>query len=154
MERPSQLDQQAIKAVLPHRPPFLFLDSVSAGNEDEVIAHRKIEAAEPWFEGHFPGRPVMPGVLLVETMAQALIVLYWFNFDVEHLYFLARDESRFHSPVFPGDEMRIVARKIRFRRRMGRGQAEIWIGDRLCAESVITYASSGEKASDLGSAEE
>jgi hypothetical protein len=50
--------------------------------------------------------------------------------------------------------MRIVARKVRFRRRMGRGQAEIWIGDRLCAESVITYASSGEKASDLGSAEE
>lgn len=88
----------------------------------------------------------MPGVLLVETMAQALIVLYWFNFEVEHLFFLARDESRFHSPVLPGDELRIVARKVRFRRLIGRGEAKVWVGDRLCAEAVITYASSGEKA--------
>lgn len=145
MERPSQLDREAIEAILPHRPPFLFLDSVSEGSADEVVAHRTVDPSEPWFAGHFPGRPVMPGVLLVETMAQAMIVLYWFNFEPEHLFFLARDESRFASPVVPGDEMRIVARKRRFRKLMGKGEAKLWVGDRLCAETVITYASSGER---------
>jgi len=83
---------------------------------------------------------VMPGVLLVETMAQALIILYWYNFDLDNLFFLARDESRFHSPVLPGDELRIVARKRRFRKLMGKGEAQVFVGDRLCAESTITYA--------------
>jgi 3-hydroxymyristoyl/3-hydroxydecanoyl-(acyl carrier protein) dehydratase len=78
-------------------------------------------------------------------MAQALIVLYWYNFELENLFFLARDESRFHSPVVPGDALRIVASKRRFRKLMGKGEAQIWIGDRLCAESAITYASSGEE---------
>lgn len=146
MERPTSLERAEIEKILPHRHPFLFLDSVSSGNTEEVIAHRTVRADEPWFEGHFPGRPVLPGVLQTETMAQALIVLFWFNFEIEDLYFLARDESRFHAPIVPGEEMRIVAKKVRFRRRIGVGEAKIYVGDRLCSESRITYASSGEPA--------
>lgn len=146
LQRPSTLDRAAIEEILPHRPPFLFLDSVSQTGTEEVVAHRLVREDEPWFVGHFPGRPILPGVLQVETMAQALIVLCWVNFDLEFLYFLAKDESRFHSPVVPGDAMRIVARKVRFRRRMGVGEAQIFVGDRLCSESRITYASSGESA--------
>ncbi|MAG55834.1 MAG: 3-hydroxyacyl-[acyl-carrier-protein] dehydratase FabZ [Planctomycetes bacterium] len=144
IERPSELDLAAVRAVLPHREPFLFIDRVSPGGPDEVVAWRETRADEPHFAGHFPGRPVMPGVLMVEAMAQCLLLLYWYNAEIEDLFFLARDKSRFVHPVFPGDTMRIVGTKVRYRRRMGIGAGKIYVGDKLCAESEITFASGGK----------
>lgn len=114
------LDVSGILELLPHRYPFLLIDSVSDCRPGEFItAIKNVSINEPHFQGHFPGRPVMPGVLIIEAMAQAGGVLSYMSSrerDPDVIYYLAAvDEARFRHPVVPGDrlEIRAVVDKVR-----------------------------------------
>ena len=103
------MDITAIHAVLPHRYPFLLVDRVDDSGPDRIVARKMVSANEPFFEGHFPGHPVMPGVLIVEALAQAgaLLAAPQVGFDParQAIYFLAIDKVKFRRPVFPGDAL-------------------------------------------------
>ena len=103
------MDIAAIQAVLPHRYPFLLVDRVDALTPDKIIARKMISVNEPFFEGHFPGMPIMPGVLIVEALAQAgaLLAAPQVNFDParQAIFFMAIDKVKFRKPVIPGDAL-------------------------------------------------
>ena len=111
-DEPHSLDIAAIRDCLPHRYPFLLLDRVTEVVPGErITAIKNVTVNEPFFQGHFPHRPVMPGVLIIEAMAQAGGVLSHVthaDMDPKPLYFLAGvDEARFRRPVTPGDQLKI-----------------------------------------------
>lgn len=103
------MDITAIHALLPHRYPFLLVDRVDDSGPDRIVARKMVSANEPFFEGHFPGHPVMPGVLIVEALAQAgaLLAAPQVGFDParQAIYFLAIDKVKFRKPVIPGDAL-------------------------------------------------
>ena len=101
------LDIRAIERILPHRYPFLLVDRVDELGPERIVARKLVTRNEPHFNGHFPGHPVMPGVLIVEAMAQAgaLLAASLVSFDPakQVIYFLGIDKARFRKPVTPGD---------------------------------------------------
>ena len=101
------LDIRAIEGILPHRYPFLLVDRVDEIGEDKIVARKLVSRNEPHFNGHFPGHPVMPGVLIIEALAQAgaLLAAKLVGFDpaTHVIYFMAIDKARFRKPVVPGD---------------------------------------------------
>lgn len=110
------LDIQAILKILPHRYPFLLVDRVDALVPNQsIVASKNVTIAEPFFQGHFPGKPIMPGVLIIEAMAQvtAILALYTHHQQTQSekfLYLLAAiNKIRFKSPVVPGDQLKIEA---------------------------------------------
>jgi len=114
------LDVTAIERILPHRYPFLLLDRVVELDGDHVVALKNVSANEPFFPGHFPGRPVMPGVLIVEAMAQAGAVLALTQVAAQPegtaprpVYFMALDKVKFRKMVVPGDQLRLEVVPLR-----------------------------------------
>jgi 3-hydroxyacyl-[acyl-carrier-protein] dehydratase len=101
------LDIRAIEGILPHRYPFLLVDRVDEIGDDKIVARKLVSRNEPHFNGHFPGHPVMPGVLIIEALAQAgaLLAAQLVGFDpaTQVIYFMAIDKARFRKPVVPGD---------------------------------------------------
>ena len=101
------LDIRAIERILPHRYPFLLVDRVDEIGEDKIVARKLVSRNEPHFNGHFPGHPVMPGVMIIEALAQAgaLLAAQLVGFDpaTHVIYFMAIDKARFRKPVVPGD---------------------------------------------------
>jgi 3-hydroxyacyl-[acyl-carrier-protein] dehydratase len=101
------LDIRAIEGILPHRYPFLLVDRVDEIGPDKLVARKLVSRNEPHFNGHFPGHPVMPGVLIIEALAQAgaLLAAQLVGFDpaTQVIYFMAIDKARFRKPVVPGD---------------------------------------------------
>jgi 3-hydroxyacyl-[acyl-carrier-protein] dehydratase len=101
------LDIRAIERILPHRYPFLLVDRVDELGADRIVARKLVTRNEPHFNGHFPGLPVMPGVLIIEALAQAgaLLAASLIGFDPEKqvIFFLGIDKARFRKPVTPGD---------------------------------------------------
>ncbi|HEY0714097.1 MAG TPA: 3-hydroxyacyl-ACP dehydratase FabZ [Polyangia bacterium] len=106
-----------IEAVLPHRYPFLLIDAVDEIDDDKIVARKMVSRNEPHFEGHFPGHPVMPGVLIVEAMAQAgaIFAARFTKFDPSKqvIYFMGIDAVKFRKPVTPGDILRIEVVPLR-----------------------------------------
>jgi len=101
------LDIVAIERILPHRYPFLLVDRVDEIGEERIVARKLVSRNEPFFNGHFPGHPVMPGVLIIEALAQAGALLaahvVAFSQETHVVYFMAIDNARFRKPVVPGD---------------------------------------------------
>jgi len=111
------MDIREIERVLPHRYPFLLVDRVDELSDDKIVASKMVSRNEPHFNGHFPGHPVMPGVLIIEALAQAgaLYAARLTQFDPERqvIYFMAIDKAKFRRPVVPGDHLRLEVTPLR-----------------------------------------
>lgn len=137
-------DIRWILSVLPHRYPLLLVDRVlELEPRTRVVAIKNVTFNEPVFQGHFPGQPVFPGVMMIEGMAQAggLMLLS----DLEDrgdklLYFTSIDDCRFRRPVVPGDQMRYEVDVERFRASYCRMRGRVLVGDELAAEATIASA--------------
>lgn len=133
-----------IERLLPHRFPFLLLDRIVAFDpRKRITAIKNVTANEPFFQGHFPGHPIMPGVLVLEALAQAgaLMILYEDRVPGEHLiYFTGVDGARFRQPVVPGDQLRLEVEVLRFRSTAGRMQGRAFVGEKLAAEGTLSCA--------------
>jgi len=141
------LDIHEIKNYLPHRYPFLLLDRVISVEPDEkLVALKNVTINEPFFQGHFPHRPVMPGVLVLEAMAQASAIFASFgveDIDIENrvYYFTGIDKARFKKPIEPGDQIIIEVRIIRRIKNMWKCEGIAKVDDQkvASAELMFTY---------------
>src|ERR671936_1007425 len=127
-----------ILRILPHRYPFLLVDRVIEIDPDKrIVALKNVTINEPFFNGHFPGAPVMPGVLTIESMAQAGAILGLLEKKADLtkslVYFMGIDEAKFRRPIVPGDQMRIVVEVIRRKASVWKMRGEVWIGSDLAA---------------------
>jgi 3-hydroxyacyl-[acyl-carrier-protein] dehydratase len=139
------VDIQGILQRLPHRYPFLMIDRLLERGEDNGITFvrclKNVTVNEPWCAGHFPGRPIMPGVLQLEAMAQAGIFLFEDALEPGKLAFLTGVEnSRFKKPVVPGDQLIIEAKLEYFRRSLGRTNCKITVDGVLVSQADILFA--------------
>jgi len=130
--------RRGIETLLPHRDPFLFVDAIDSTDEKGVVARHVFGAGEFFFKGHFPEYPVVPGVILVETMAQAggagLRKRGIMGDDA--LFFLASvDKVKFRRQVRPGDEVRLEIENLRVSGKMIKQAGKAFVGDELCAEA-------------------
>ena len=134
------LDVEAIQRILPHRYPFLLVDRVlELEPERRVVGLKNVSANEPFFAGHFPGRPVMPGVLIVEALAQTAAVLMGDESGMIPM-FMGIDKARFRSPVTPGDQLRLEVEVLRRRRNICRVAGRAFVGDNVVAEAEMMAA--------------
>jgi 3-hydroxyacyl-[acyl-carrier-protein] dehydratase len=132
-----------IERILPHRQPFLLIDEVLELEPGRrVVATREVRADDWWFPGHFPERPVMPGVLIVEAMAQtgAVAVLLEEENRGRIAFFAGIDDCRFKRVVEPGDTLRLTCEIDQIRGPIGRGKATAHVGDQLAARGTLTFA--------------
>ena len=139
--RPSA-DIAKIKRMIPHRYPFLMIDRVvNIELNRYAVGVKQVTVNEPHFEGHFPQLPVMPGVLIIEAMAQTSAVLVVETLgliDKELLvYFMSIDEAKFRNPVSPGDTLELKVDVIRGRGKIWKFRGEARVGETLCAEAVF-----------------
>ena len=137
------LGRSEIEAILPHRPPFLLIDEVvELEPGSRVVARKHVRDDEFWVPGHFPGRPVMPGVLIVEAMAQtgAVAVLSEEENRGRIAFFAGIDGVRFKRIVEPGDELELECELERIRGPIGRGKATAKVGGKLAARGTLTFA--------------
>jgi 3-hydroxyacyl-[acyl-carrier-protein] dehydratase len=132
-----------IEAILPHRDPFLLIDEVIELEPGvRVVARRRVRPDEWYLAGHFPGRPIMPGVLIVEAMAQtgAIAVLCEEENRGRLALFAGIDDVRFKRIVEPGDELELTCEIERVRGPIGKGRAEARVGSKLAARGTLTFA--------------
>jgi len=125
-----------IKSLLPHRDPFLFVDRIEKADAEEVVAYRRFTGSEPFFAGHFPQYPVVPGVILIETLAQCGGAGLRMTTGGSGVFFLAAvEKAKFRRQVRPGDEVRCVVRNLRVSTSMLRQAGKAYVGDELAAEA-------------------
>ena len=137
------LGKSEIEAILPHRDPFLLIDEVVELEPGaRVVARKRVREDEYWTAGHFPGRPVMPGVLIVEAMAQtgAVAVLSEEENRGRIAFFAGIDDVRFKRMVVPGDELELECELERIRGPIGRGKATAKVDGKLAARGTLTFA--------------
>ena len=138
-----ELDIRRILEILPHRYPFLLVDRVLEVEPGvRAVGLKQVSANEWYFQGHFPGQPVMPGVLIVEALAQvgAVALLSQPEHAGKIVYFAGIDGVRFRRPVVPGDTLRLNVALTRMRGRVGKGRGEAHVDGVLAAEGEFTFA--------------
>ena len=149
------LDINQIMAILPHRYPFLLIDRViEVQRRQRIVALKNVTINEPFFQGHFPGFPIMPGVLMVEAMAQAggaLLLTEIPDRDSKLMVFTGIERARFRRPVTPGDQLRIVVEVLAWRSTAVRMEGKAYVGEKVAAEAVITCRLIPRSATAAGS---
>lgn len=133
---------EQIMEVIPHRPPFLLIDRIEEMVEGEkVVAIKNVTMNEPFFQGHFPGKPVMPGVLIIEAMAQAgaVAILSLEDYKGKTALFGAIDKAKFRKQVVPGDTLRLEVSIIKLKKNAGIGKGIAYVGDKKAAEGEFTF---------------
>lgn len=136
------MDIQEIMSIIPHRPPFLLIDRIEEMVEGEkVVAIKNVTMNEPFFQGHFPGHPVMPGVLIVEAMAQAgaVAILSMDEYKGKIAFFGGIDKAKFRKQVVPGDTLRLEVNIIKLKKNAGIGRGIAYVGDKKAAEGEFTF---------------
>lgn len=135
------LDIVEIMGILPHRYPFLLIDRVvEIERKKRIVALKNVTANEPYFQGHFPDYPIMPGVLMIEAMAQAGGALLLTEFPDRHeklVLFTGIESARFRRPVVPGDQARIEVEVVNWRPRAVRMQGNVYVGGKLACEAIV-----------------
>lgn len=137
------LDINAIQQILPHRYPFLLVDRILEVEEGKkVIGIKNVSMNEPFFQGHFPNYPVMPGVLIIEAMAQvgAMAILSMPAFAGRIALLAGIDKARFRRQVVPGDTLRIEVEVLKLRGTVGKSQAKAYVGEELAVEAELMFA--------------
>lgn len=136
------MDILEIQSLIPHRYPFLLIDRiVEIEPLKRIVAIKNVTMNEPFFQGHFPGVPVMPGVLIIEAMAQAGAVLLFKEVpDRENklMYFAAIEEARFRKPVTPGDQLRLEIEVIKYRSGYGKLSGKAYVDGVVVCEAIVT----------------
>jgi 3-hydroxyacyl-[acyl-carrier-protein] dehydratase len=135
------LDINAIQAILPHRYPFLLVDAIEEMERwKRIVGIKNVTINEHFFQGHFPGKPIMPGVLIIESMAQTgglLLLQEVKDREKKLLYFVAIDDARFRRPVVPGDQLRIEVNVLAWRGTFCKLQGRASVGGELAAEATL-----------------
>ena len=137
------LDIQQIKEIIPHRYPFLLIDQVEEIVEGErAVGYKNVTANEPFFQGHFPDYPVMPGVLITEAMAQmgAVAMLKKEENQGKLAFFTGIDKCRFKRQVKPGDRLRLEVEIVRLKGPVGKGKATASVDGEVACEAEIMFA--------------
>lgn len=141
------MDILEILKFLPHRYPFLLIDRVLEADGKHFKALKNVTVNEPHFTGHFPGYPIMPGVLILESMAQASIAVVAQQPDVKPgglVFLVAVEEARFKKPVTPGDTLILEGELLTFRRGLGKVKVRALVGEEVHAEATLTFVVRGE----------
>lgn len=137
------LNSNEIQAIIPHRYPFLLVDRIIEMEEKSyAIGIKNVTANEPFFQGHFPNYHVMPGVLIIEALAQvgAVAILSSEENKGKIAFFAGIKEAKFRRQVVPGDTLRLETKLTRLRGRIGIGEAKAYVGDELACEATLTFA--------------
>ena len=139
---PEKIDIVEILNTLPHRYPFVMVDkivSMEIGNE--IVGLKNVTINEPFFQGHFPGRPVMPGVLILEGMAQVGGIMAFYSnpaaIGEKLLFFAGIDKARFRRPVVPGDQLILKLQLVRPKRSLMMMAGQAFVGDKIVAEAEL-----------------
>ena len=143
------LDIQGIMKLIPHRYPFLMIDRIlDLTLGEKIVALKNVTIDEPFFQGHFPGNPIMPGVLIVEAMAQAGAVLAAKSLDKEFhdslIYFMGIDKVKFRKPVTPGDQVIFELKFLKLRAKVFKMAGIAYVDKKIVAEAEL-MATFGEK---------
>jgi 3-hydroxyacyl-[acyl-carrier-protein] dehydratase len=139
------LDVNEIMKILPHRPPFLLVDRIIEMEPGKrIVGLKNVSINEPFFPGHFPGHPVMPGVLIIEAMAQVACVLAILSSDEsvrsKVTYFAGIDNAKFRKPVFPGDQLRLELVALNCKRGIWYFNGRAFVDDKLVTEADLKAA--------------
>jgi 3-hydroxyacyl-[acyl-carrier-protein] dehydratase len=141
-----KMDIHEILRKLPHRYPIILVDRVlEVVPGERIVALKNVTINEPYFMGHFPGHPVMPGVLIIESMAQACAILTYVTLQPKEddgtlFYFAGIDAARFKRPVLPGDQLRLEAEMGRVKRGIGKFTARAIVDGQIAAETEMLCA--------------
>ena len=136
------LQSQEIQEIIPHRYPFLMVDRIIELDEGKrAVGIKNVSSNEPYFQGHFPGHPIMPGVLIMEALAQvgAVVILKMPEYAGHLALFAGLDEVKFKRQVIPGDQLRLEVELIKFRKTFGVAQGKAYVGDALVAEGILKF---------------
>jgi 3-hydroxyacyl-[acyl-carrier-protein] dehydratase len=141
LESRTELNISEIMGILPHRYPFLLIDRVvEVVRRQRIVAIKNVTINEPFFQGHFPGYPVMPGVLVIEAMAQAgaTLLLTEFPDRDEHLaFFTGIERAKFRRPVVPGDQLRMEIKVLNWRSKACRMEGTATVDGKLACEAIV-----------------
>lgn len=136
------MDIKDIQNILPHRYPFLLVDRILEVEDGKrAVGIKNVTVNEPFFQGHFPDNPIMPGVLIVEAMAQvgAVAVLNMEENKIKLAMFAGIDKARFRRPVVPGDQLRMEVELVKVKGSIGKGKGMAYVGDELVAEAELMF---------------
>ena len=135
------MDVREIQEILPHRYPFLLVDRIlELETGRRIVGIKNITINEPFFQGHFPGYPIMPGVLIVEALAQVGGLLAYKSHKLsgdQLVFFLGIDKAKFRKPVFPGDQLKLVLEVLRERPPFWRMKGWAYVGEELVCEAEL-----------------
>ncbi|MFH1622887.1 MAG: 3-hydroxyacyl-ACP dehydratase FabZ [Candidatus Omnitrophota bacterium] len=144
------LEIEDLKRILPQRYPFLMIDRVMEVSSEKVVAIKNVTANENYFQGHFPDEKVMPGVLIIEAMAQAGIILVYckimekekkIDTNKKRVYFLGGvNKARFYQPVRPGDQLRIEVKPVKLLSNIGIISSEAYVEDKKVAQAELSFS--------------
>lgn len=138
------MDIRRVMDLLPHRYPFILIDRIiEIVSDDELVALKNVTINEPFFQGHYPGRPVMPGVLQVEAMAQAAGVLLWRKVPIEDnklAFFMSADKVKFRQAVEPGDAIKICVKLLKTRgEKIAKASSQCTVGDKVVSSAELMF---------------
>ena len=137
------LDFDALKKAIPHRYPFLLVDRVTITDpQKSAVGIKSVSGNEPFFQGHFPEKAIMPGVLIVEALAQVACALFLSRPENKNklAFFMGMEEIKFRKPVVPGDRLELKIELLKMRDRFGKAKGEAFVEGQLVTEATFSFA--------------